>query len=180
MPLSGNRNGIAGGLSCLSKALITADTFSYFRGHLSMKTKKKPLHYIICCEACPPFLLKAHSKCSANPSTTCPLQWKECCGRLMWSDRFWGTRYLTQNTALWDPFHSQLSSRPQPSMEHVPITRLKYGNSFSLSVLPAWHLFQHSSGYLKKEYIMVTPVYVNALNFTPLLKKTEGQCICCP
>lgn len=111
--------------------------------------------------------------------TPCPLQQKEHCTRLTWSDCFCGTRYLTQNPALWDSFHSQLSSRPQPSTKHVPITYLKDGNIFSLSVLPAWHLFQHNSGHLKKKkHYCKTPVYVNTLNSTLLLKKTEGQSIC--
>lgn len=69
---------------------------------------------------------------------------------------FWGTRYLTKNPFLWDTFHSQPSSRPQTSTEHVPITYLKHGNSFPLSILLAWYLFQHNSSYLKDEHITVT------------------------
>lgn len=38
----------------------------------------------------------------------------------------------------------------------MPITYVKCGNGFSLSVLPAWYLFQHNSSYLKDKSVKVT------------------------
>lgn len=97
---------IADGLSCLSIALITADIFSCFRGNLSIKTKRSPCTPLPAARFAHHFFLKH----IANAALTIAL--KGNCGRLTWSDCFWGTRCLTQNPALWDPFHRWLSSRP--------------------------------------------------------------------
>lgn len=126
---------IADGLSCLTKAFITADIFSYFKGNLNIKMTGSLCTLLPAARFANHFFLKH----IANAVLTIGV--KGNCGRIKWSDGFWGTRFLTQNPALRDPFHSWLSSRPPSSIGHVPIAYLNNSNSSSLSVQTAWYLF---------------------------------------